>query len=227
MLLRLLTVFFLNLWISFGNSSHISPCGKVNITDRSGTISSPNYPNQYPSQVECEWIIQSPAQSALKLEILDLDLYEDCSQNWLSVPYEGGHGDRLLCERRAPNFPILVAQRSTLLKYYSSELTKDKENRGFSLRYTVEPVSCGQQEIHCRNGDCVSNSSRCNGIKDCGDGSDEDGCFMLTNWCSRGTVPCPSSPKRCYSLSEHTCDGEFYCPRGDDEINCGKNRKNI
>lgn len=33
--------------------------------------------------------------------------------------------------------------------------------------------------FHCDNGLCVSNSSMCNGVNECGDGSDEKGCGKI------------------------------------------------
>ena len=35
----------------------------------------------------------------------------------------------------------------------------------------------------CANGVCVSNSSRCNGLHECGDGSDEAGCGKMGVGC--------------------------------------------
>ena len=54
-----------------------TPCGfrpLVNATEEAQVLKSPNYPNPYPSNLHCRWIIQLPDQRGLDVSIQDLDL---------------------------------------------------------------------------------------------------------------------------------------------------------
>ena len=44
--------------------------------------------------------------------------------------------------------------------------------------YTAPEPSCYLSDFTCDNGGCVGFSKKCNGDNDCGDNSDEAGCFM-------------------------------------------------
>ncbi|CAG7838540.1 unnamed protein product [Allacma fusca] len=52
------------------------------------------------------------------------------------------------------------------------------KREGFTVRDIGGPgeIGCSESELECRSGECVPDGSRCDGISQCGDGSDEAGC---------------------------------------------------
>lgn len=117
--------------------------------------------------------------------------------------------------------------------------------------YPVSPTGgCSEKEFQCQNGRCVVAGPEgvvCDGVNDCGDGTDEMHCgklfllllrdipvFICFLWpfFKQGTQPSPTaSPRRCpvgqFSCppgicidAAKRCDGISHCPRGEDEIGC-------
>lgn len=225
-----------------------SPCNKTELNEFQGTITSPEYSALEQGGVECESEILSAPNSALRITILYLDISEDdncpeppcCSHHHLSITWDGG--SVLLCRRNTTERTFTVFQRLTSIKYFSARTMK--QDQGFKITYTIEKNTCQSNEFSCKNGGCYPASSFCNGIKDCEDGSDEINCFHESHIsrydslkkkmehanqyiedqeiCKEGSVRCLFSPDHCYFPTTDLCDGKFDCPKGEDEVGCGK-----
>ncbi|ESO96765.1 hypothetical protein LOTGIDRAFT_51280, partial [Lottia gigantea] len=79
------------------------------------------------------------------------------------------------------------------------------------------PAPCNKdREFTCKDESCINILWKCDGERDCLDGSDED-----------HNVPCEtfqcqkSENKPCLKEEQLRCDGEIDCPNGEDEEGCG------
>ncbi|CAK9820039.1 Low-density lipoprotein receptor-related protein 1B [Anthophora plagiata] len=75
---------------------------------------------------------------------------------------------------------------------------------------------CRPDEFMCLNGDCVSQSARCDGRSDCRDRSDEYNCNVTT--CSSDQFRCQDGT--CISIDKR-CNQNIDCRNGEDETQCG------
>ncbi|KAG5268284.1 hypothetical protein AALO_G00210820 [Alosa alosa] len=91
----------------------------------------------------------------------------------------------------------------------------------------VTPRPCRDREFRCENGRCVPAGPSgvvCNGVNDCGDGSDERHCgtqsstTLRPHGCATGQFSCPP-PGGCIDAAQR-CDGVPQCPDGADEKGC-------
>ncbi|XP_062336365.1 SCO-spondin [Osmerus eperlanus] len=87
------------------------------------------------------------------------------------------------------------------------------------------PGPCRGGQFHCGNGRCVPGGPQgvvCDGVNNCGDGTDELHCGIQPSptprGCPRGQYSCPP-PGGCIS-GLLRCDGVAHCPRGEDEEGC-------
>ncbi|XP_015589651.1 cubilin [Cephus cinctus] len=109
-------------------------CGG-NYTSEHGTISSPGYPNSYPKNVECVWIINTSPGNRISFNVDDFDLAEsnECGMDYLEVRENDGSG-KILGFWCGNSSPSLVANASLWIKFRSDELGS---NKGFVAEYSL------------------------------------------------------------------------------------------
>jgi len=93
------------LYSTFENS-----CGG-NITSARGSLSSPNYPDSYPANIECVWTIGARPGNALEIsfEAMDIVRSEHCNEDFLELR-SGSQGPLLglYCDKNLPASPLVV-----------------------------------------------------------------------------------------------------------------------
>ncbi|KAL2739157.1 basement membrane-specific heparan sulfate proteoglycan core protein isoform X1 [Vespula maculifrons] len=120
-----------------------------------------------------------------------------------------------------------VAVRAFLPKRKSLEaLFVSLRVRGLCLTKGI----CTPAEWKCASGECLPENERCDGLRNCADGSDESGCgryrfeFTRVNLIIIVVTECPPGNFRCNDGlcldSKKRCDGRSHCLDGSDEINC-------
>ncbi|VDP78060.1 unnamed protein product [Echinostoma caproni] len=116
------------------NASTDSNCGGYLIEEQ-GIITTPNYPNIYPKNVECIWKISAPEDRRISLKFDDFNLYSDCFLAHVDI-YDGLNcSSRILrhCGLRSPG-PIESTGSELMVVFRSSG---PSTLRGFRATYVV------------------------------------------------------------------------------------------
>ncbi|XP_069334075.1 CUB domain-containing protein 2 [Eulemur rufifrons] len=108
-------------------------CGGV-LTSLSGALTSPEYPNNYPNNVECRWVIRAAGPATIKLVFVDFQVEgnEECTYDYVAVlggpgPARGHH----YCGSTRP--PTLVSLGHELQVVFKSDFNIG--GRGFKAYY--------------------------------------------------------------------------------------------
>ncbi|XP_036114146.1 membrane frizzled-related protein [Molossus molossus] len=178
-----------------------STCGGLLLGPR-GFFSSPNYPDPYPPNAHCMWLIQVSTDHAiqLKVETLHMEGVASCLFDRLEISPKPEGPLLRVCGRVPP--PTLNTNASHLRVAFVSD--SSVEGLGFHAWYqAVAPGhgSCAHDEFLCDQLLCLLPDSVCDGFADCTDGSDENNCSAPSPGCGgnltglQGTFSAPSHPQ--------------------------------
>ncbi|KAL5022284.1 hypothetical protein ScPMuIL_001439 [Solemya velum] len=191
---------------------------KFSLTNLTGIITSPNYPNVYPNNMDCSWSIHIPnTRAIIQLRFVDFDLQVKANTDYVIV-YDGSDVlQQVLGKFHHNNLPPAIIESSSnrLLVVFHSDSTESE--RGFNATYQqkgyclADQGRCGPSEL-----ECYSSSKRCDGTWDCSiSGADEKGCAK----CEDDLYWCGSQSTQCYHFHDH-CNGVGYCSNNADELGC-------
>ncbi|XP_066277723.1 membrane frizzled-related protein-like isoform X2 [Branchiostoma lanceolatum] len=145
------------------------------MTGYAGSLSSPNYPNNYPPRTTCSWRLSTVPGRQLWLvfdELFSLEDFSGCAYDSLKIyggPDKNSPILKNLCGESTPQ-PINLSGNEAFVEFYSDQaVTKP----GFRIRWRT----CSPHLLLCDEGStCVRTADRCNMHQDCQDWTDELNC---------------------------------------------------
>uniref|UniRef100_A0A4W3K7X0 Cubilin n=1 Tax=Callorhinchus milii TaxID=7868 RepID=A0A4W3K7X0_CALMI len=113
-------------------------CGGI-YTESEWIIISPNWPNPYPSNVQCIYVIRQPSGERIDLNITHMDLASNCSLDYVEVRDGDSETDPLIGKFCGSTIPaVITTSRNNLwIKFKSSD---SFQKGGFRAIYQV---ACG------------------------------------------------------------------------------------
>lgn len=127
------------------------------VTSTSGTITSPNWPDKYPSKKECTWAISTTAGHRVKLTFTELDIeaQQECTYDHLEI-YNGKDAKAPVlgrfCGAKEPE-PIVSSGNKMFLKFVSDNSVQKK---GFEATHST--VCGGQMRAEVKTKDLYSHA---------------------------------------------------------------------
>nr|XP_017203939.1 tolloid-like protein 2 [Oryctolagus cuniculus] len=184
-------------------------CGGF-ITKLNGTITSPGWPKEYPTNKNCVWQVVAPAQFriSLQFEVFELEGNDVCKYDFVEVrsglaPDARLHGR--FCGSETPD--AITSQSNNMRVEFKSDNTVSK--RGFRAHFFSDKDECSKDNGGCQH-ECVNTFSsylcRCrNGYRlhDNGHDCKEAGCVHKIS-SAEGTLASPNWPDKYPSRRECT-----------------------
>ncbi|KAI8506480.1 hypothetical protein Bbelb_159070 [Branchiostoma belcheri] len=139
----------------------------------SGTFTSPNYPNNYPSSYDCVYEITVTPPYVVRLTFTDFNLEHDYDFVYVydGITTDDSRQISLLTEKILPE-PV-TSSGNTMTVRFTSDASKNK--KGFRAHYSAVDVTDEIGRYRCAdNVTFIDARTRCDGRNDCKDGSDED-----------------------------------------------------
>ncbi|XP_071156308.1 cubilin-like isoform X2 [Mytilus edulis] len=124
-------------------ADYTTGCGGT-FTTEEGTIQSPYFPDAYPGNKECIFIISLPAGSRITLTFSSFDVEDssDCSYDYVEIR-DGTSADSAVlnkfCGSQVPD-PVTTTQNSMWVKFVSDGSV---HNTGFQATYAASSAACG------------------------------------------------------------------------------------
>ncbi|KAK3087453.1 hypothetical protein FSP39_006069 [Pinctada imbricata] len=137
-------------------------CGRDQILVAPGlsaTIQTPNYPNNYPLNIQCVWIVKAPVGMFVKMTIDDLNLSDNgnACYHWLEIQYNllGQTGPRRCGVVKGITYRTTKDGNSNimLLKFDSAFAADRPAGKGFKL--SLQAVGPGCSTNPCMFGNCM------------------------------------------------------------------------
>uniref|UniRef100_H0V5F5 Enteropeptidase n=2 Tax=Cavia porcellus TaxID=10141 RepID=H0V5F5_CAVPO len=157
--------------------------GPFELWEPNTTFSSPGFPNSYPNQAFCVWILNAQEGKNIQLHFQDFDL-----ENTADVVEirDGGEDDSLFLTVYTGPGPMKDVFSTTNKMTVLFITDKSMTGRGFKANFTTGyhlgiPEPCKEGEFQCKNGECIPLENLCDSHPHCQDGSDEAQCVRLLN----------------------------------------------
>ncbi|XP_049840781.1 cubilin-like [Schistocerca gregaria] len=121
--------------IAYSTVPGMSGCGGL-FTDAEKTITSPNYPQQYPRNIDCEWTIRLPPGERLSIEFTDFELEDSRSCIFDFVELRDGNSEESpligrYCGVYGP--PTFLSNNNKLYLRFRTDMSITR--KGFSMKY--------------------------------------------------------------------------------------------